>query len=44
MEDARRFGCKLVIGTKVLRIVIGNYDEGGGNDGMASIEPVVGSM
>jgi L-2-hydroxyglutarate oxidase len=28
MEDARRFGCKLVIGSKVVRIVLSNYDDG----------------
>jgi (S)-2-hydroxyglutarate dehydrogenase len=35
MEDAKRFGCKLVIDSKVVRIVIRNYDDARrGNDGI----------
>ncbi|HYA84576.1 MAG TPA: FAD-dependent oxidoreductase, partial [Candidatus Bathyarchaeia archaeon] len=39
MEDARRFGCKLVTGSKVVRIVLRNHDhyhddDGIGNKGM----------
>ncbi len=33
MQDARRFGCKLVLGSKVIRIVLSNYDDNRrGND------------
>jgi L-2-hydroxyglutarate oxidase len=35
MEDAKRFGCNLIIGSKVVRIVLGNYDDNRrGNDGI----------
>jgi (S)-2-hydroxyglutarate dehydrogenase len=34
MEDARRFGCKLVTGSKVVRIVLRNYDDAGDYDGI----------
>jgi (S)-2-hydroxyglutarate dehydrogenase len=34
MEDARQFGCKLVIDSKVVRIVLNDYDDRRGNDGI----------